>query len=268
MKRISNPSSVNPILTQHTDSVISYCDCKQYLITIIRHCCKHIKHFTQLLEQYLQRTKHTGQEYINKPVTTTEDITIIDNYNIFIRDYFVHAPSQWEMWHCNIVSHWLGAYTKWSLLHNYHIHFFIKLWLPSIPCSNPHDCMCCLDELRWIRTPCFCRLKKWLYSSGKHKAYWAAFRSWVSLGKGYCYPSLACSQQEKMWSTGNHWHSNGTRMMFYNLTILRYMPIIPGQLKASFLSILNQGFSHREECYICNISHWLKPCFAMDRKWA
>ena len=33
-----------------------------------------------------------------------------------IRDHFVHAPRQWEMTlHCNIVSRWLGAYTKWSL---------------------------------------------------------------------------------------------------------------------------------------------------------
>ena len=33
------------------------------------------------------------------------------------RDLFVHAPSQWETTlHCNVVSHWLGAYTKWSLL--------------------------------------------------------------------------------------------------------------------------------------------------------
>ena len=28
----------------------------------------------------------------------------------------LHAPSQWETTlHCNLVSHWLGAYTKWSL---------------------------------------------------------------------------------------------------------------------------------------------------------
>ena len=27
-----------------------------------------------------------------------------------------HAPSQWEMTlHCNVISHWLGTYTKWSL---------------------------------------------------------------------------------------------------------------------------------------------------------
>ena len=35
------------------------------------------------------------------------------------RDPFVNAPSQWETTlHSNVISHWLGAYTKWSL----HIH--------------------------------------------------------------------------------------------------------------------------------------------------
>ena len=32
------------------------------------------------------------------------------------RDHFVNAPSQWEATlQCNVVSHWLGAFTKWSL---------------------------------------------------------------------------------------------------------------------------------------------------------
>ena len=31
------------------------------------------------------------------------------------RNRFVNAPSQWEMTlQCNVVSHWLGAFTKWS----------------------------------------------------------------------------------------------------------------------------------------------------------
>ena len=31
---------------------------------------------------------------------------------------FLHAPSQWEMMlHCNVVSHWLGAYTEWSQIY-------------------------------------------------------------------------------------------------------------------------------------------------------
>ena len=33
------------------------------------------------------------------------------------RDRFVNAPSQWEtMLQCNAVSHWLDAFTKWSLI--------------------------------------------------------------------------------------------------------------------------------------------------------
>ena len=36
---------------------------------------------------------------------------------IWSRDHSVYAPSQWEMaLHCNAISHWLGAYTRWSLL--------------------------------------------------------------------------------------------------------------------------------------------------------
>ena len=44
------------------------------------------------------------------------------------RDHFVYAPSQWEMTlQCNVVSHWLGAYTKWSL---------VLLSEPHRGCSN------------------------------------------------------------------------------------------------------------------------------------
>ena len=33
------------------------------------------------------------------------------------KDHFVYALSQWETTlQCNVASHWLGAYTKWSLL--------------------------------------------------------------------------------------------------------------------------------------------------------
>ena len=42
---------------------------------------------------------------------------ICDNDKCLIHmDNFVYAPIQWEtMLHCNVVFHWLGAYTKWSL---------------------------------------------------------------------------------------------------------------------------------------------------------
>ena len=36
---------------------------------------------------------------------------------IYARDHFVDAPSQWETTlRCDRVSHWLGSFTKWSLL--------------------------------------------------------------------------------------------------------------------------------------------------------
>ena len=36
---------------------------------------------------------------------------------VISRDHFVYAPSKWETTlQCNIFSHCLGAYTKWSLL--------------------------------------------------------------------------------------------------------------------------------------------------------
>ena len=52
------------------------------------------------------------------------------------RDQFGNAPSQWEMTlHCNIISHWLGTYTKWSpsqhtLQHQYGLIW--KTWWPKL----------------------------------------------------------------------------------------------------------------------------------------
>ena len=37
--------------------------------------------------------------------------------NLSPRDHFVYAPSQWETTlQCDVISHWLDAYIKWSLL--------------------------------------------------------------------------------------------------------------------------------------------------------
>ena len=39
------------------------------------------------------------------------------NKNYSSRDHFVHPLSQWETkLHCNVISHWLGTYTNWSIL--------------------------------------------------------------------------------------------------------------------------------------------------------
>ena len=46
-----------------------------------------------------------------------------DNYS----DPFVNAPSQWETTlQCNVVSHWLGSFTKWSL--NWYISVALDGW--------------------------------------------------------------------------------------------------------------------------------------------
>ena len=45
------------------------------------------------------------------------------------KDHFVYAPSQWETTlHCNVVPHWLGAYTKWPWMWD-------CTWILSTPSS-------------------------------------------------------------------------------------------------------------------------------------
>ena len=70
---------------------------------------------------------HQGIFVHNKP-DRTDNFYVIQLLTIN-RDHFVNAPSQWEtMLQCNIVCHWLGAFTKWSLhqvgkyIHNSHLH--------------------------------------------------------------------------------------------------------------------------------------------------
>ena len=51
-------------------------------------------------------------------VTGSLEIRVLYGWvvGILSRNNFVYAPSQWETTlHCNIVSHWLDTYTKWSL---------------------------------------------------------------------------------------------------------------------------------------------------------
>ena len=58
---------------------------------------------------------------------------------LLTRDYSVHAPSQWETTlHCNVVSHWLGAYTNWSLLTKvYCLSYDLKLSLSDLKLQGP-----------------------------------------------------------------------------------------------------------------------------------
>ena len=61
---------------------------------------------------------------------------------IIIRDHFAYAPSQREMaLQCNVVSHWLDAFTKWSLNSLVHVIacrlFNVKLLTePTLTCCQ------------------------------------------------------------------------------------------------------------------------------------
>ena len=58
------------------------------------------------------------------------------------RDYFVNVPSQWEtMLHCKIASHWLGAYTKWSLFSLISSTCQVLKWFSEKGKNLPCTCM-------------------------------------------------------------------------------------------------------------------------------
>ena len=55
-----------------------------------------------------------------------------------IRDHFLYAPSQWETTlQCNVVSYWLGPYSKWSLFDNYWSFAMACHWFCNrLPCKT------------------------------------------------------------------------------------------------------------------------------------
>ena len=73
------------------------------------------------------------------------------------RENFVYAPSQWETTlHCNVVSHWLGAYTKWSLQ---------NATKPCVQQSLRNDCILAGHSGQW-------RLMLGNEHIGQHKTAW------------------------------------------------------------------------------------------------
>ena len=59
--------------------------------------------------------------YVLTRYNTNHKDVLVNQHQIsfmyILRESFVYAPSQWEMTlQCNVVSHWLGAYTEWSLI--------------------------------------------------------------------------------------------------------------------------------------------------------
>ena len=72
------------------------------------------------------------------------DQEISNGINLLI-DHFVNAPSQWETTlHRNVVSHWLGAFTKWSLLAITLTH---QKWVSKLP--QPHTSLEPRKKICW-----------------------------------------------------------------------------------------------------------------------
>ena len=67
-----------------------------------------------------------------------------------IRDHSVHAPIQWEATlHCNVVSHWLGACTDWSLWHGNDFRIAEPFYCIP-PVTKGHDAeLWCLILFAW-----------------------------------------------------------------------------------------------------------------------
>ena len=68
----------------------------------------------------VEHTSHFGKQ-CNMMESWVSIVSILEKVGRIITrphcmDHFAHAPSQWETTlRCNIGSHWLGAYTEWSL---------------------------------------------------------------------------------------------------------------------------------------------------------
>ena len=70
------------------------------------------------------------------------------------RDHFVYAPRQWETkLQCNIISHWLGTYTKWSL--HMEIHWnrnaVISTTFTSLAVLDKMTTSCAANEKNFIK---------------------------------------------------------------------------------------------------------------------
>ena len=117
-----------------------------------------------------------GSGLISAPAFTNNGYVIA--FNICYRDHFVCALSQWETTlHCNVVSHWLGAYTKWSLI-LYHVITYLcpnfNSGLAKPPLKLGHGWVTSLCGV--IAYPCPrgvpvvwmpCQLSKMIHTSGR-----------------------------------------------------------------------------------------------------
>ena len=96
--------------------------------------------------------------------------------HIEIRDHFVYAPNQWETTlHCTVVSHWLGAYTKWSL----------RNWYIITRCLLKVISITSMITDFFIQITIFAYMSTILYCSSPMS--WFVYPVWWDM-MGYCWP--------------------------------------------------------------------------------
>ena len=88
----------------------------------------------------------------------TIPITLAEYCPSWLRDHFEYAPNQWEtMLPCNVVSHRLGPYTKWSL-------WVLNFALNTV--SYHHQCRHICDILSSFSPKIMAQLQKKIFSIG------------------------------------------------------------------------------------------------------
>ena len=118
--QVSNDTWQNLIpLVQRVSSGISLVESWKFdsCLTFTTHVL-HMKYCINGLAQDCSNSSALALELLQsctKPSVWYDTVLIRYDCNIS-KDHFVNAPSQWEVTlHCNVVSLWLGAFTKWSL---------------------------------------------------------------------------------------------------------------------------------------------------------
>ena len=95
-----------------------------------------------------------------------------------IRDQFKYGPSQWEMLlQCNDISHWLGAYLDWSLLH---------VQTVTIPCCAQHSWhQCNHGDIFNVSPPALCL--------------WSPLDEWAAVNLIICWHAIYYGMTSTKW---------------------------------------------------------------------
>ena len=138
-------------LTYFLYQICTSCSPNSFIFRAYRRICLHN------LFLCTNNTNNMVKQHLGKQIFSLHQHTDSGwmTYQVYTKDHFVYAPSQWETTlQCNVVSHWLGAYTKWSLWYylnlNPHDTFYGEFSLPVAKNVNAVVCIASYDILQLI----------------------------------------------------------------------------------------------------------------------